>query len=122
MDVGQDRRGLPAFHQAARLSSGRWPARAQRLLEASYKLCVDGLHEPLRHCLGDFEQQLFAQAERARQHTQQQDYYSSRQRVLQDRTQFEQRFNEQLAATFNALDTTAAAPATASANATATRE
>jgi len=113
---------LPAFHQTARLSIGRWPARAQRLLEASYKLCVDGLHEPLRQCLGDFEQQLFAQAERARQHTQQQDYYSSRQRVLQDHIQFEQRFNEQLAATFNALDTTAAAPTTASASATATRE
>ena len=107
---------MPAFHQAARLSSGRWPARAQRLLEASYRLCVDGLHEPLRQCLGDFEQQLFAQAERARQHTQQQDYYSSRQRVLQDRTQFEQRFSEQLAVTFNALD--AAAPATATENAT----
>ncbi|WP_158753201.1 DUF1631 family protein [Dyella sp. S184] len=122
MNVGQDRRGLPAFHQTARLSIGRWPARAQRLLEASYKLCVDGLHEPLRQCLGDFEQQLFAQAERARQHTQQQDYYSSRQRVLQDHIQFEQRFNEQLAATFNALDTTAAAPTTASASATATRE
>jgi len=113
---------LPAFHQTARLSIGRWPARAQRLLEASYKLCVNGLHEPLRQCLGDFEQQLFAQAERARQHTQQQDYYSSRQRVLQDHIQFEQRFNEQLAATFNALDTTAAAPTTASASATATRE
>ena len=113
---------MPAFHQTARLSIGRWPARAQRLLEASYKLCVDGLHEPLRQCLGDFEQQLFAQAERARQHTQQQDYYSSRQRVLQDHIQFEQRFNEQLAATFNALDTTAAAPTTASASATATRE
>ena len=122
MNVGQDRRALPAFHQTARLSIGRWPARAQRLLEASYKLCVDGLHEPLRQCLGDFEQQLFAQAERARQHTQQQDYYSSRQRVLQDHIQFEQRFNEQLAATFNALDTTAAAPTTASASATATRE
>ena len=113
---------MPAFHQTARLSIGRWPARAQRLLEASYKLCVNGLHEPLRQCLGDFEQQLFAQAERARQHTQQQDYYSSRQRVLQDHIQFEQRFNEQLAATFNALDTTAAAPTTASASATATRE
>ena len=108
---------MPAFHQAARLSSGRWPARAQRLLEASYRLCVDGLHEPLRQCLGDFEQQLFAQAERARHHTQQQDYYSSRQRVLQDRTQFEQRFSEQLVATFNALDTTAA-PATATATST----
>jgi len=109
---------LPASHLAAHLSSGRWPARAQRLLEASYRLCVDGLHEPLRQCLGDFEQQLFAQAERARQHTQQQDYYNSRQRVLQDRTQFEQRFNEQLAAIFNALDTAAAAPAMATENAT----
>ncbi|OOG62046.1 hypothetical protein B0E46_13710 [Rhodanobacter sp. B04] len=113
MDVGQDRRDLPASHQAARLNSGRWSARAQRLLEASYKLCVDGLHEPLRRCLGDFEQQLFALAERARQHAQQQDLYSSRQRVLQDRTRFEQRFIEQVGEAFNALegDATRHAPA-----------
>ena len=97
MDVGQDRRGSTASHQAARLTSGHWPARAQRLLEESYRLCTDGLHEPLRHCLGDFEQQLFAQAERARQHAQQQDFYGSRQRVLQDRAQFEQRFIVKLA-------------------------
>ncbi|WP_449427448.1 DUF1631 family protein [Rhodanobacter umsongensis] len=104
MDVGQDRRGSPASHQAARLTSGHWPARAQRLLEESYRLCVDGLHEPLRRCLGDFEQQLFAQAERARQHVQQQDLYGSRQRVLQDRTQFEHRFIIKLAEAFNALE------------------
>ncbi|OOG42414.1 DUF1631 family protein [Rhodanobacter sp. C05] len=113
MDVGQDRHDLPASHQATRLNSGRWPARAQRLLETSYKLCTDGLHEPLRRCLSDFEQQLFALAERARQHTQQQDLYSSRQRVLQDRTRFEQRFIEQLCEAFNTLeaDTAKLAPA-----------
>ena len=110
MDVGQDRRGSPASHQAARLNSGHWPARAQRLLEAGYKLCVDGLHEPLRRCLGDFEQQLFAQAERAHHHVQQQDFYSSRQRVLQDRAQFEQRFIVRLGEAFNALDDTTAKP------------
>lgn len=110
MDVGQDRRGSPASHQVARLNSGRWPARAQRLLEESYKLCMDGLHEPLRRCLGDFEQQLFAQAERAHHHIQQQDFYGSRQRVLQDRAQFEQRFIVRLAEAFNALEVHTAVP------------
>lgn len=111
MDVGQDRRGSSVSHQTARLSSGRWSARAQRLLEASYTLCVQGLHEPLRRCLGDFEQQLFALAERARQQAHQQDYYSSRQRVLQDRTRFEQRFIRRLAAAFDAMDTVTTKPA-----------
>jgi hypothetical protein len=104
MDVGQDRRRSLASHQGTRLSSGRWPARAQRLLEASYTLCVEGLHEPLRRCLSELEQQLFALAERAHQPSEQQDCFASRQRVLQDRTTFEQRFMALLGTTINELD------------------
>lgn len=104
MEAGQDRRPAPASQQPARLSSGRWPVRAQRLLEACYAQCVEGLHEPLRRCLGEFEQQLFALAERARAPAEQQDYFASRQRVLQDRAAFEQRFMERLGTGINELD------------------
>jgi hypothetical protein len=105
MEAGQDRRHAPASQHAARLSSGRWPARAQRLLETSYALCVEGLHEPLRHCLGEFEQQLFALAERAKLPAEQQDCFASRQRILQDRAAFEQRFMERLGAAIDQIDT-----------------
>jgi Protein of unknown function (DUF1631) len=118
MDVGQDRRRLLASHQPARLSSGRWPARAQQLLETSFTLCAEGLHEPLRRCLSEFERELFALAERAHRHTEQQDCFASRQRVLQDRTTLEQQFIAQVGAAFNNIDTASArsdAPAEAKA-------
>ena len=107
MDVGQDRRRSLASHQPARLSSGRWPARAQQLLEASFALCAEGLHEPLRRCLSEFERELFALAERTHRHTEQQDCFASRQRVLQDRTVLEQQFIAQIGAAFNNIDTAA---------------
>jgi hypothetical protein len=110
MDVGQDRRRSLASHQGTRLSSGRWPARAQRLLEASYTLCAEGLHEPLRRCLSELEQQLFALAERAHRPAEQQDCFASRQRVLQDRTTFEQRFMALLGTTINELDSVVSKP------------
>jgi hypothetical protein len=103
MDVGQDRRHSLASHHA-RLASGRWPARTQRLLEACHAQCVDGLHEPLRRCLGEFEQQLFALAERAHRPAEQQDYFASRQRVLQDRAMLEERFIAQLGVALGNLD------------------
>ncbi|WP_158880235.1 DUF1631 family protein [Rhodanobacter sp. L36] len=106
MEAGQDRRP-PASHQPVRLRGGRWPARAQRLLESSYALCVEGMHEPLRHCLGEFEQELFALAERARHPAEQQDCFASRQRVLQERAAFEQHFMENLGEAINALGTPA---------------
>jgi hypothetical protein len=117
MDVGQDRRRQPASHQGNRLSSGRWPARAQRQLEASYTLSVEGLHEPLRRCLGEFEKQLFALAERAHRADEQQDCFASRQRVLQDRTTFEQRFMELLGTAIDELDHAVSKPGNTTAEA-----
>ncbi len=107
MEVGQDRRRSLASHQPARLSSGRWPARAQRMIEAGYNLCVEGLHEPLRHCLGEFEKQLFALAEKAQRSDEQQDCFASRQRVLQDRGNLQQRFMGQLGLAINEMDSAA---------------
>ncbi|WP_426690219.1 DUF1631 family protein [Rhodanobacter ginsengiterrae] len=101
MDVGHDRRHPFASHQGGRIGGARWPARTQRLLETSYTLCVEGLQEPLRRCLGEFEKQLFALAERAHNAAVQQDCFASRQRVLQDRAAFSQRFMERLGASFD---------------------
>ncbi|MEO9078270.1 MAG: DUF1631 family protein [Rhodanobacter sp.] len=91
MDVGQDRRDSIASHQPARLKTGRWSPRAQRLIEASYTLFVEGLQGPVRHCLGEFEKQLFAMAEKAQRSDAQHEWLASRQRVLQDRGTFQQR-------------------------------
>jgi hypothetical protein len=74
------------------------------LLDTTYTLCVEGLHEPLRRCLGAFEQELFALAERARLPAEQQDCFASRQRILQSRATFEQRFMEHLGAAINDIE------------------
>ena len=116
MDVGHDRRHSSASHQGGRLGGARWPARAQRLLEASYTLCVEGLQEPLRRCLSEFEKQLFALAERAHHSGEQQDCFASRQRVLQGRTTFAQRFMERLGNALGEIDRAKPAPAAAGAN------
>lgn len=113
MDVGHDRRHSSASQQGDRIGSARWSARAQRLLESSYTLCVEGLQEPLRRCLSEFEKQLFALAERAHHAGEQQDCFASRQRVLQGRTAFAQRFMERLGRALNEIDSAAAGPAAA---------
>jgi len=104
MDVGQDRRRPLASHSPARLTGGRWPVRAQRLIEASYTLSVEGLHEPVKHCLAEFEKKLFALAERATRADEQQDLFASRQRMLQQGSIVQQRFLEQLGKALNELD------------------
>lgn len=115
MDVGQDRRRQLASQSSARFTSGRWPARAQRLIEAVYTLSVEGLHEPVKHCLGEFERKLFGLAERAARADVQQDLFASRQRTLQESGAVQQRFLEHLGKTLNELDS-AGAPAAAAAD------
>ncbi|HEY0199709.1 MAG TPA: DUF1631 family protein [Rhodanobacter sp.] len=103
MEADQDRHRSVASISRLRLGDGRWPARAQRLLEDGYAACTKGLHEPLQRCLGEFGQALFALAERARQPAEQQDLFASRQRVLQDHAGFEQRLMELIGTAFNDL-------------------
>ncbi len=104
MDVEQSRRHLFASHQRSRLTEGRWPERAQRLIETSHTLCVEGLREPLRRCVSEFEQQLFKLAERAHRHLEQQDFYASRQRILQHRPLLEERFIARIGIAFDQID------------------
>jgi hypothetical protein len=110
MDVEHDRRHSSASHQGHRQGNARWPVRAQRLLETSYTLSVEALQEPLRRCMSEFEKQLFALAERASRSNDQQDCFNSRQRVLQDRTRFVQRFMEHLGTRINQIDSDATKP------------
>jgi hypothetical protein len=104
MDVEQNRRRRFETHHSIRLKDGRWAARAQRLLEASYAVCVDGLQQPLHECLSDFEHKLFKHAESAKLPKQQQDFLVSRLRVVHDRVAFEERFLLELAGAINEVD------------------
>lgn len=104
MEVEQNRRRAVEAYGTAVLNDGRWPARAQRLLEASYNHCARDVTSPLRLCLSDFEDQLFKLAERAHRPAEQQDFFTTRQRLLHDRAAFEQRFIARLGAAFNDID------------------
>ncbi|MEO8809228.1 MAG: DUF1631 family protein [Rhodanobacter sp.] len=104
MDVGQDLRRSLASHSAARLNNGRWPARAQQLIETSYTLCVEGLHEPVRRCLGEFDNQLFKLAEQAQRSDEQHECFDSRQRVMQGQASVVQLFMEHLGNGFGEID------------------
>ena len=108
MDVEHDRRRGFASGQPSRPGEGHRPARAQRLIETSHTLCVGGVREPLRRCIGEFEQQLFKLAERAHRHLEQQDFYASRQRILQHKAMLEERFVARIGIAFDRIgdDTT----------------
>ena len=115
MDVGQDLRRSSASHLPARLNNGRWPARAQQLIETSYTLCVEGLYEPVRRCIDEFDKQLFALADRAHHSGEQHECFASRQRVLQGQSSFFQSFMEQVGKGLSELDQAAESSAEAAA-------
>lgn len=102
MDVEGERRRPP--ESPAGRAGGRWPSRAQRLLESSHASCAEWLRAPLRQTLDGFDRLLFAQAEESRLPTEQQDCFASRQRLAQDRQAFEHRFAAELATAFDNLD------------------
>lgn len=113
MDVGQDPRRSLASPPVTRLKHERWPARAQKLIETGYTLCVEGLHEPIRHCLGEFEKQLFTLADHAMRSDEQQECFASRQRVLQGRNSVVQSFMEQMGVALSEFDQPSRKSATA---------
>jgi len=69
-----------------------WPAKTRRLVDEIRQLCREWLSEPLRLCLGDFDRALHEHAANARSHIDQQRYQATRQRLVQERQAFEQRF------------------------------
>ncbi|MDQ6647215.1 MAG: DUF1631 domain-containing protein [Pseudomonadota bacterium] len=109
MDVGYERQRNNASHQGAHREGARRSARAQKSIDASLALCIEGVREPLRRCLGQFEKKLFSLAERAHRSDEQQDCFASRQRVLQNRDTLHIRLAEQLSRIFNELGSRAPA-------------
>ena len=69
-----------------------WPAKTRRLVDEIRQLCREWLSEPLRLCLADFDRALHEQAASTRSHVEQQRYQATRQRLVQERRAFEQRF------------------------------
>ena len=93
MDVEPHERPEPFTQErSASLENGRWPARARRLIGEVHALSLQHLDQALRQCLNELEQQLYAQADRARNHLDQQLFFESRLRVQQDRPRLQKRF------------------------------
>jgi hypothetical protein len=86
--------GTPDQHRVitADRDDGGWPLRTQRLVSEVRSLCRTWLRDPLQLCLGDFDRRLLEIADRTRSHMDQQRYLASRQRLLQERQAFEDRF------------------------------
>ena len=83
MQPGQDHPGSPP-HTGHRLApASPWPVRSAQLLEASFRLCTERLHDPLRASVNQFAQQLFDQADRAHSPFEQQRLMNCREQLLQ---------------------------------------
>ena len=81
-----------------------WSPRARRLIDASCTLCADWLRAPLERCLEAFDQSLYRQAERSRNHLEQQRCFDSRTLLDRQRATFAQGFIENLGDSFARLD------------------
>ncbi|WP_243038849.1 DUF1631 family protein [Dyella sedimenti] len=111
MDVEQQGRRQPFVSERdLRPDHAGWAPRARRLIEEVHALCTSWLEAPLRACLSDAEQRLYAQAERSRNHLEQQQCLYSRQLMQQQRGTVERRFLQGLREHFSRLGVPVAAP------------
>ena len=92
MDVEQPDRS----RSSAVAPPAHWPAKTRRLVDEIRQLCREWLSGPLRTCLADFDRALHEHAASARSHIDQQRYQATRQRLVQERQAFEQRFIESI--------------------------
>jgi hypothetical protein len=93
MDVEPQERPEPfAQERSASLENGRWPARARRLIGEVHALSLQHLDQALRQCLNELEQQLYSQADHARNHLDQQLFFESRLLLQQERPRLQKRF------------------------------
>lgn len=104
MDVEQQGRRQPfASDRDTRPDNAGWPPRARRLIEETHALCLSWLEQPLRSCLTDIDQRLYAQAERSRNHMEQQRALFSRMQIQQQRSTLERRFIDGMRQRFSGL-------------------
>jgi hypothetical protein len=108
MEVEQQGRRPPlASDRDLRPDHASWSSRARRLIEEIHALCISWLEAPLRQCLSDAEQRLYAQAERSRNPVEQQQCLYSRQLIQQQRVAVERGFVEGVRQHFNRVGTVA---------------
>jgi hypothetical protein len=106
MEVEQQGRRPPhASDRDSRPDNAAWPPRARRLIEETHSLCASWLEAPLRQCFLESEQRLYAQAERSRNPTEQQQCLYSRQLIQQQRAPVERRFMEGVRKHFGSVGT-----------------
>ncbi len=83
--------------------------RARREVEHGLSMCLAWVEAPLRASLAEFDHRLFAQADRARNHLDQQTCFESRNVVQREADGFRQRFVDHLSERFEHLGRTPAA-------------
>lgn len=106
MEVEQQGRRPPhASDRDSRPDNAGWSPRARRLIEETHSLCTSWLEAPVRQCFLEAEQRLYAQAERSRNPTEQQQCLYSRQLIQQQRTPVERRFMEGVRQHFGGVGT-----------------
>lgn len=104
MDVEQQGRRQPfVLGRSDRFDSERWAPRTRRLVEETYALCISWLDAPLRTCVTDAAGRLFAAAERAHNHLDQQVHLAIRQQLQTQRSTLEQNFAIALRRRFSQL-------------------
>jgi len=102
MEVEQQGRRPPfASDRDTRPDHAGWAPRARRLIEETHALCISWLEAPMRRCLGDTEQRLYALAERSRNPSEQQQCLYSRQLLQQQRAAVDRAFTEGVRQHFN---------------------
>ncbi|RDS83153.1 DUF1631 family protein [Dyella monticola] len=79
------------------------PLRVRKLIDVACTLCDHWVEPTLRLCLDRFDKRLYDQAERSRNHLEQQRCFDSRQLVQQGRNAFIQAFSAKLRASFEAM-------------------
>jgi hypothetical protein len=101
----QGRRPSLASDRDTRPDNAGWSPRARRLIEEVHSLCASWLETPLRQCLNEAEQRLYAQAERSRNPVEQQQCLFSRQVLQQQRAAVERRYLEGIRQHFGTVGT-----------------
>jgi hypothetical protein len=103
MDVEPRLHPSAAHDRPRRADHGELPARARRLIDAACTLCDHWVEPTLRLCLDRFDKRLYEQAEKSRNHLEQQRCFDSRNLVQQGRDGFIKSFAARLRDSFEQM-------------------
>jgi hypothetical protein len=103
MDVEPRLHPSAAHARPRRADHGELPARARRLIDAACTLCDHWVEPTLRLCLDRFDKRLYEQAEKSRNHLEQQRCFDSRNLVQQGRDGFIKSFAARLRDSFEQM-------------------